>query len=223
MNTFGCVWKWCFFFPVFGHLSREDHDLSSNFGVSRYHFGVSQLRPYRKFSWVKHDSRTSSCFSQRDLESMLLPNIEKPSRSIWMWRVESPVSIWFIWCHGCVDIFWTLRIFETWNVIKGSMLKLWLLWYEPCSKPLIGGWLWRVLLPNNEYIKYSSSIFFGIPSSTTLGRSSKAASFDSAERAEWLVQLIHNLKRLPPNFWYSSAATGLLSLQIAQRLGVFGT
>ncbi|CAL1139447.1 unnamed protein product [Cladocopium goreaui] len=48
-----------------------------------------------------------------------------------------------------------------------------------------------------------------------------AASFDSAERAEWLVQLIHNLKRLPPNFWYSSAATGLLSLQIAQRLGVW--
>ena len=175
------------------------------------HFGVSQLRPYRKFSWVKHDSRTSSCFSQRDRETI--------TQHL---NVTRGVSCQHL-MPRCVDIFWTLRIFETWNVIKGSMLKLWLLWYEPCSKPLIGGWLWRVLLPNTEYIKYSSSIFFGIPSSTTLGRSSKAASFDSAERAEWLVQLIHNLKRLPPNFWYSSAATGLLSLQIAQRLGVFGT
>eukprot|EP00438_Fugacium_kawagutii_P009341 Skav234559 [mRNA] locus=scaffold2556:497961:515995:+ [translate_table: standard] len=52
--------------------------------------------------------------------------------------------------------------------------------------------------------------------------SGEATSFDNAERAEWLVQLIHNLKRLPPTFWYSTAATCLLSLQIAQRLGVSG-
>eukprot|EP00434_Breviolum_minutum_P030494 symbB.v1.2.026966.t1/scaffold2733.1/size72009/9 len=48
-----------------------------------------------------------------------------------------------------------------------------------------------------------------------------ATSFESADKAEWLVQLICNLKRLPPTFWYSSAATCLLSLQIAQRFGVW--
>lgn len=84
-----------------------------------------RLRLYRKFSWVKHDSRTSSCFSQRDLESMLPPNIEKLSRSIWMWRVESPVSIWLLNVTLCWHLCWhTLRIFETWNMMKGSMLKL---------------------------------------------------------------------------------------------------
>ena len=51
----------------------------------------------------------------------------------------------------------------------------------------------------------------------------QATSFESADKAEWLVQLICNLKRLPPTFWYSSAATCLLSLQIAQRFGVLGS
>ncbi|CAK9073819.1 ANK_REP_REGION domain-containing protein [Durusdinium trenchii] len=41
------------------------------------------------------------------------------------------------------------------------------------------------------------------------------------DRTEWLAQLIHNLKRLPPNFWYSSGLTCLISLQITQRLGVW--
>lgn len=218
MNTFGCVWKLCFF-PVFGHLSREDHDLSSNFGVSCSFWSVSTQALQEVLLSQTRFANFLLLFAAGSGIHVASKYRETITQHL---NVTRGVSCQHL-MPRCVDIFWTLRIFETWNVIKGSMLKLWLLWYEPCSKPLIGGWLWRVLLPNTEYIKYSSSIFFGIPSSTTLGRSSKAASFDSAERAERLVQLIHNLKRLPPNFWYSSAATGLLSLQIAQRLGVFGT
>jgi len=38
--------------------------------------------------------------------------------------------------------------------------------------------------------------------------------------AEWLTQLIRNMKRLPNVFWISQAATWLLGLQLSQRIGV---
>ena len=39
------------------------------------------------------------------------------------------------------------------------------------------------------------------------------------EGAEWVVQLIRNLKRLPAFFWYSSMFSCLVSLQMGQMLG----
>ena len=39
--------------------------------------------------------------------------------------------------------------------------------------------------------------------------------------AEWIVQLIRNLKRLPAFFWYSSMVSGLVSLQMGQAVGVW--
>jgi len=39
--------------------------------------------------------------------------------------------------------------------------------------------------------------------------------------AEWLVQLIRNLKRLPALFWYSSMASCLVALQMGQTFGLW--
>mmetsp|Transcript_102327 Transcript_102327/g.329960 ORF Transcript_102327/g.329960 Transcript_102327/m.329960 type:complete len:250 (-) Transcript_102327:229-978(-) len=39
------------------------------------------------------------------------------------------------------------------------------------------------------------------------------------EGAEWYVQLIRNLKRLPAIFWYSTSASCLVALQASQALG----
>jgi len=40
------------------------------------------------------------------------------------------------------------------------------------------------------------------------------------EGAEWYMQLLRNLKRLPNIFWFSQAATWLVTLQMSQRVGV---
>ena len=66
------------------------------------------------------------------------------------WSLLSAFGFWMSRCVDiCVDILWESLRHETWW--KGPCSS-WLLWYERCSKPLIGWWLWRNLLPNTEYI-----------------------------------------------------------------------
>lgn len=77
----------------------------------------------------------------------------------------------------------------------------------------ISGWI--------SLYSYRGTIVDHLDASTQLGRRrSETVDGGLEEGAEWYMQLLKNLKHLPNIFWFSTAASCLVGLQMSERVGV---